>query len=184
MESKTINLPGYEGLYLIYEDGNVFSMRKNRLLKQHINNRIYQYRHVFLVPHNGKGHWHYTHVMVATHFIGKKPEGCEVNHKDLDRSNNHYKNLEWITHAKNMQHARQNSNWLSGRKPGFTVPDSVKEKMAAKKRKKVLLIKDNERIIYDSIEEFCTTQNTYRRLYNNYVNSCKKFKGYLIRTLD
>ncbi len=30
---------------------------------------------------------------------------CEVNHKDGDRSNNYYKNLEWKSHQDNVQHS-------------------------------------------------------------------------------
>lgn len=45
------------------------------------------------------------HCLVARKFIGPCPEGKEVNHKDLDKGNNYYKNLEYMTRSKNIQHA-------------------------------------------------------------------------------
>lgn len=46
------------------------------------------------------------HVLVAKAFLGPYPTPKhEVNHKDLDKSNNHYKNLEYLTHQENIKHA-------------------------------------------------------------------------------
>src|SRR6185369_6475365 len=54
------------------------------------------------------------HRLVAAAFIGPCPEGCEVNHKDLNKANNSVGNLEYITHAENVKHARQNKkDWRS-----------------------------------------------------------------------
>ena len=40
------------------------------------------------------------------------PEGkAEVNHRDLDKLNNRAQNLEWVTHAENLSHARANRKW-------------------------------------------------------------------------
>jgi hypothetical protein len=48
------------------------------------------------------------HVLVARKFIGPKPDGMEVNHKDLNKENNKVTNLEYITSLGNMQHAIDN----------------------------------------------------------------------------
>lgn len=50
----------------------------------------------------------YIHTLVAEAFIGKRPSGKEVNHKNLDRTDNSVTNLEYITHAQNMKHATAN----------------------------------------------------------------------------
>lgn len=49
------------------------------------------------------------HRIVAKHFISDYSELLEVNHKDGDRFNNHYSNLEMNTRQQNMEHA-----WRTG----------------------------------------------------------------------
>jgi len=45
------------------------------------------------------------HQLVAEAFLPPRPCGMEVNHVDGDKANPHYTNLEWKTHARNMQHS-------------------------------------------------------------------------------
>jgi len=45
------------------------------------------------------------HRLVLETFIGPCPKKYETNHKDGDKGNNRIKNLEWVTHQYNMQHA-------------------------------------------------------------------------------
>jgi hypothetical protein len=49
-----------------------------------------------------------------------EPGQVEINHDDLDRSNNHIDNLEWITPLKNNQHAVANGHSATGEKNGKT----------------------------------------------------------------
>ncbi len=51
------------------------------------------------------------HQLIALTFLGACPEGCEINHINLDKSNNRLDNLEYITHAANMEHARHFGVW-------------------------------------------------------------------------
>ncbi len=48
------------------------------------------------------------HKLVAHYFIGSCPKEKELNHKDADKENNYYGNLEYITHSENMKHAAKN----------------------------------------------------------------------------
>lgn len=50
-------------------------------------------------------HKYYVHRLVASAFMGKIPDGYEVNHKDGNRANNRVDNLEIVTPAENMMHA-------------------------------------------------------------------------------
>lgn len=54
----------------------------------------------------GKSVSKYVHVMVAEAFLEKpfSNEKLEVNHKDLDKSNNCLNNLEWVTKSENLRH--------------------------------------------------------------------------------
>lgn len=45
------------------------------------------------------------HALVAAAFIGERPIGMEVNHRDGNKKNNHWTNLEYVTHQQNMSHA-------------------------------------------------------------------------------
>lgn len=50
---------------------------------------------------------HRVHVLVAEAFIGLRPPGHVVNHKNLDKSDNRACNLEWVTQRENIEHARE-----------------------------------------------------------------------------
>lgn len=78
------------------------------------------------------------HEIVADTFIGPRPEGMEIDHKDEDKSNNHVTNLEYVTHAENMRrhYARQKAagikltyknhgKWMS-KSQTFFAPDGEK----------------------------------------------------------
>tara|TARA_R110000868_G_scaffold397929_1_gene670845 strand:+ start:70 stop:696 length:627 start_codon:yes stop_codon:yes gene_type:complete len=51
-------------------------------------------------------HWHKTlHSMVVGAFIGPRPSGAQVNHKDGNKQNNSLSNLEYVSAKENAQHA-------------------------------------------------------------------------------
>jgi len=47
----------------------------------------------------------YVHILVAKLFITNAKNYPFVNHKDGDKTNNHYKNLEWVSAKQNTLHA-------------------------------------------------------------------------------
>ena len=48
----------------------------------------------------------YVHHLVAAAFLGPRPEGKEINHRDRDRWNACVQNLEYVTASENQRHAR------------------------------------------------------------------------------
>lgn len=50
------------------------------------------------------------HRLVAKAFIGAPPKGLnQINHKDGNKTNNYYYNLEWCNNSQNQKHARINN---------------------------------------------------------------------------
>lgn len=49
------------------------------------------------------------HHLVAAAFLGQRPDGYEINHKDGNPQNNAASNLEYVTHSENIKHA-----WSTG----------------------------------------------------------------------
>lgn len=96
-------ITGYEGLYEISSCGEVYSCYKNKTLKPSKNKLGYLIVNLY---RDGKYKSYYVHRLVAEAFI-TKPENqeSEVNHKDLDKTNNIVSNLEWVTHRDNLRHA-------------------------------------------------------------------------------
>ncbi len=48
------------------------------------------------------------HRLVAFAFVDGYKDGLEINHKDENRKNNHYTNLEWVTRKENINHGYHN----------------------------------------------------------------------------
>ena len=97
-------IDGYR--YYVTEDGRVYSLASNKWVKicKHNGGKTSnKYRYVALY-HNGKHKHALVHRLVAQAFIPNPDNLPEVNHKDLDKSNNHVSNLEWCTHAENVEH--------------------------------------------------------------------------------
>lgn len=99
----------YSG-YIVFNDGRVFSMRRDTYLKPVTNHRGYQRLGLYL--DNGKRKIIYLHILVAKAFLPPIEGKTKVNHKDRIKSNNHVDNLEWVTTGENNQHAH-----VTGTKP-------------------------------------------------------------------
>ena len=61
---------------------------------------------VVCVQQRGKAKTISVHSLVAEAFLGPKPKGLTVNHKDGVKTNNRSRNLEYMTHSEQQIHAR------------------------------------------------------------------------------
>jgi hypothetical protein len=52
-----------------------------------------------------QGRKSYIHALIAATFLGPRPVGMQINHKDFDRQNNRPENLEYCTSQENNRHA-------------------------------------------------------------------------------
>ena len=93
--------------YLVYENGDVYSNYTNKFLKGETTK--FGYKQYTLSIGNGKKIRIKAHRLVGLLFLpiepGKENE-LVINHKDGNKLNNHYSNLEWVTIKENNEHAR------------------------------------------------------------------------------
>lgn len=92
---------GFEGLYWINENGDVYSKRK-RFLVAHKDR--YGYLKLGLSK-NGNRYWFTIHRLVALNFIDNPNKKPCVNHIDGNKLNNSTSNLEWCTVTENNRHS-------------------------------------------------------------------------------
>lgn len=99
---------GHEG-YEVSSRGRVRSLRRSdpRILTPRPLRPRYPYQYVRLGA--GRGNTRYVHQLVLEAFVGPRLDGHEVDHRDGDYANNNLENLQYVTHARNMQlmHARR-----------------------------------------------------------------------------
>lgn len=98
-------IPGYEGLYEISNWGRVKShlycnsqkTSERILVPEHTLNGYYR---VTLCKDRKEKHYQ-VHRLVAQAFVPNHSNLTQVNHKDEDKVNNYFKNLEWCSQAYN-----------------------------------------------------------------------------------
>ena len=113
------DIKGYGGYYQVSSHGQVRSLDrivmsggyprkiKGQILAQTTDRD--GYKHLRLRK-NGKEKSFFVHRLVAEAFVyNKKPdENLQVNHKDEDKANNHFSNLEWCTAEYNINYGTRN----------------------------------------------------------------------------
>lgn len=110
MKEEWRDIKGYEGKYQISNMGNVKSLNYHRGTKERIliprfpSNPRNEYGYVMLSKNN-KVQQFKLHRLVAEYFVPNPENKPYVNHKDGDKRNNNYKNLEWVTPLENNLHA-------------------------------------------------------------------------------
>lgn len=101
--------------YLVSNKGRILSFYKNKngiYLKQTTANTGYY--SVTLISNAGDKHFKSVHRLVCIAFNGDPKKGLVVNHIDGDRKNNNIKNLEWVTQAENVAHAKRSGKIRKG----------------------------------------------------------------------
>lgn len=107
-------IPGYEGYYEVSKCGKVRSVERviemkngcrrkfpGVLMTQQVHMKGYL---ILWLRRNGDREKVYVHRVVASAYHPNTENKICVNHKDKDRQNNHYENLEWCTIGENNEH--------------------------------------------------------------------------------
>lgn len=120
------DIPGYEGLYMVSNLGNVYSLgrttmskrgtliiKKPKMLKHHKN--VYGYVNVALIDINGKRRTCGIHRLVALAFVhNPDPKNfTQINHKNEIKNDNRPENLEWCTASYNINYGTRNERVAS-----------------------------------------------------------------------
>lgn len=109
MEGNEIwkDVPGYEGYYQISNFGEVRRSDKTYRRKLRIGGSLSNSGYLLVgLSVKGKSKNYHIHRLVYLTFKGAIPDGYDINHKNGIRTDNAPDNLECVTHADNMRHAR------------------------------------------------------------------------------
>jgi len=110
------DIVNFEGLYQISSFGRLKSFKKcpeGYILS--ITNKTGWYLSVVLCGIGKINESHKMHILVGKYFIPNPENKKYINHKDLNKQNNHKRNLEWNTCSENVNHAiALNPNILKG----------------------------------------------------------------------
>ena len=96
------DIPEWEGLYQVSNMGRVKNTKRNKVKVLDMNNA--GYLRVQLCD-NTRRKRYFIHRLVAHTFVDGYFEGAQVNHIDMDRTNNCADNLEWVTPSENQKKA-------------------------------------------------------------------------------
>ena len=154
------DIKNYKGLYQITENGDVWSVRRNRFLKPYKNQLGYLR---VVLSKNGIVKKYSVHRLVAEAFLPNPNNYPCVNHKDENKLNNNVDNLEWCT-------IRYNNCYNDGQ-----------IKRARFKRKKVYQYDLNGNLIKEWISVNDAGRNGYKP---GHVSACcrgerKSHKGFI-----
>jgi hypothetical protein len=158
-------IPSLDFLYEVSEDGrsfrNVKSKKESKIIVDHHHSEK-GYHHTFV---NIKGHVQRVPIarVVAETFIGPKPEGMEIDHKDRDSLNDDYHNLRYVTKSEQMKNRTLPEEFLN------RVTKNLNGKLSVKT--KITRIKDKN---YSSVSNQGTNDLIEEKLFQS-MNACSKF---------
>lgn len=86
------DIKGYEGYYQVSNLGRVYSLKSNKLIRPHRNNKGYLKIHLYK---KGDVKRCLVHRLVAEAYLSNPNNYPQVNHKDENKTNNCVSNLEF-----------------------------------------------------------------------------------------
>ena len=136
--------------YSITEDGVVLN-KNGKPMCQWVDNVWYKQCNLYK---DGKKKYVRVHRLVAELFVTNPNNFSQVNHKDGNKLNNHYTNLEWVSNSQNTKHAFDN-NLTSKVKLKCKIGDNIYSSIREASEK-------------EKINRKTLTEILYKRKKNNY----------------
>ena len=144
---------GYEGLYLVSNTGMVYSVRRKIFLKPDC---VKGYLQVSL-QNKGRKERKKVHRLVAELFVPNPNNFPCVNHKDENKSNNSFENLEWCTVAYNN---------AFGERTERSRRTQIKNSVSVGKTKSVMCVETNKK--YQSAKQ----AERETGIYHSHISRC------------
>lgn len=149
METMIKDIEGFEGLYQITSDGQVYSVKRRIYMKPQYDKDGYQ---CVGLRKDGKYHRFFIHRLVALAYV-PNPEGkATVNHLDECKTNNNYTNLAWATQKEQNIHGTRT------------------ERAAESNKKPIRCVETG--VVYESAKAAADAYDTYRE------SICKVLRGH------
>ena len=117
MNDDFVDVTGYEGLYKINKEGDVWSCKRKRLLKISINKG---YKSIVLSKNNTQIHY-LIHRLIAINFIPNPNNNPFIDHINRIRTDNRIENLRWVSRCENCQNMTKYITNTSGYKNIHTI---------------------------------------------------------------
>lgn len=124
------DIPGYEGLYSISENGEVFSHRTKKFLKPCMTG--WGYLQVGLRDIYGKRKTCLIHKLVALTYIPNPNNLSMVDHIDRNKLNNSVENLRWVSVKENNLNRDWEQFTKNARESYFNTSEEVRKERARK----------------------------------------------------
>lgn len=171
-------IEGYEGHYMIDPYGNVFSLKRGKIMIPCKSNNGYMQVHL---TKDGVTKSHKIHRLVAQSFIPNPRNLPQVNHIDENKSNNTAWNLEWCTQTYNL-------NYNDGQKRRAKSRDyeEISKKRSYVQSKEVTQYDLDGRVVAIWRNAYVAEEHGYNR---TMINQCclgnkKSHKGYIWKYTD
>lgn len=147
------DIPGFEGLYMVSNMGDVYSVRRRKALTP---DDVRGYKQVTLQS-NGNRKRYKVHRLVALAFVPQTEGMTIVNHKDENKSNNRADNLEWCTVTYNNAY---------GSRTKRSAETQIRNIATGKKAKKIVCVDTGA--IFDSTKE----AERITGVYHSHISRC------------
>ena len=186
---------GYEGLYMVSENGAVRNCKTNKVLATKVERQT-GYCKVNLSK-NGVSKWTLLHRVIAKAFIPNPENKPCIDHINTNRQDNRLTNLRWVTHTENMNNPLSKIK-ISEAGLGHRHTEETKRKMSQTRmghptsettRQKIKMSNPNKRpvICLDTNEVF----NTYNDAGRKYglglwlaLKENRRYKGMMFKYMD
>jgi len=148
------DIPGFEGLYSVTENGRVWSHKRLKWIKGNMRSGYLLYQ----LWSKNKCKYHLAHRLVAQTFIPNPDNFPQVNHLNGNKNDNSVENLEWCSAQQNTTHSRE----ILGNKNAFCKGSAhYKAKLTEKDVKEIRALYSNGNFTHQKLAiRYGITKNT------------------------